>query len=193
VGAPAGSVPSLIALAASPPAPAPVVSAVSAPVHVAYIILIALHVTAAVVGFAGVGLSGVYAGTARHLDRPGAREEATRWFRSPNRAAWGVLAVPFLAVAAVGVGGAPGELGRLWIDGALAIWLGAAVVLLGVVRPAEAELRTLLGPAVPPDGPGATARTDLAIGAAARRLTVGAAACDVAFVAALGLMIWQPA
>ena len=151
--------------------------------HDAYVVLVALHVISAVVGFAAIALSGVYGGTAGHLDRPGAMAETRRFFSTPNRAALATLAVPFFAVAALAAGGHRSEFGHLWVSAALVVWVAAAGVFTAVVRPAERALAQLLQ-GEPPD--------TAAVASVARRLSRAAAACDVAFVVALGLMIWQP-
>jgi hypothetical protein len=65
----------------------------------------------------------------------------------------------------------------------LAVWLVAAVVLVVVVRPAEARIRAALSD--PDSDPDDLTR-------AGRTLARGAAACDIAFVVALGLMIFRP-
>lgn len=167
--------------------------------RIAFDVLVGLHVASAIVGFGGVALSGAYGYTAEHLERRGAMDEARRWFTSPNRAEWALLAVPFFAVAALLAGGRQYEFSHLWVDAALGIWVLAASTVLGVVRPAEAVLRHALtstpsvSAAAIPDAPGAVAaEVSPAVARAARRLQWGAGTCDVAFVAALCLMIWQP-
>jgi hypothetical protein len=143
-------------------------------------VLVAAHVVAALLGFGAVALSGIYAGLAGRPAEPGAAEESARYFRSPGRAEWLVLAVPFLGVAALSLRPDGADFGHIWVVGALLIWAVAAGLLLGVVRPAEGDLRRSSVAARPAAGP-------------ARRLKWGAAACDVLFVAALVLMIGQPA
>ena len=138
---------------------------------------------AAVVGFGAVAISGVYGAGATDLTRAEALDDARRWFGVPNRLELALVAVPVFALAALVFGGRQRDLGQLWVDAALIVWLGAGAVVAFVVHPAEARLRTLL----------AGADIDLTAAAAAgRRLSRGAAVCDVAFVVALGLMIWQP-
>jgi hypothetical protein len=151
--------------------------------HDAYVVLVTLHVISAVVGFAAIALSGIYGGTAGHLDKAGAIAESRRFFATPNRLALATLAVPFFAVAALAAGGHRSEFGDAWVSAALAVWLVVAGVFTSVVRPAERDLAQLLQ-AEPPD--------PAAVAPVARRLSRAAAGCDVAFVIALGLMIWQP-
>jgi hypothetical protein len=146
---------------------------------VAFDALVALHVVSAVVGFGAVALSGVYGATAAHPHRPGAAEETARYFRSPSRAEWLVVAVPFLGAAALGVRPEGADFGAVWVLGGALAWLVAAALLLGVVRPAECQIRAAVA------DPGTAAE-------AGRRLKWAAAASDVLFVAALVLMVGQP-
>jgi hypothetical protein len=146
---------------------------------VLYDVLVALHVVSAVVGFGAVALSGVYGSMARHVDRPEAREETARYFRSPGRAEWLVLLVPFLGAAALGARPEGANFGAVWVITAAAVWLGAAVLFLAVVRPAQGQIR-------------AAADLEQTAGAG-RRLMWAALASDVLFVVALVLMIGQPA
>jgi hypothetical protein len=146
---------------------------------VLYDALVALHVISAVVGFGAVALSGVYGATARHAGRPDAREEIARYFRSPGRAEWLILLVPFLGAAALGVRPEGADFGAIWVVSAGVLWLAAAALLLRVVRPAERQIRAAAGEAGPTS-------------AAGRRLMWAAAGSDVLFVAALVLMVGQP-
>lgn len=146
-------------------------------------VFVGLHVASAVIGFGALAFSGVYGGTARQLDKAGAAAEARRFFARPNQATWAILAVPFFGVAALLAGDRSSQLGQLWVIAALVIWLGVAGVFTGAARPAERQLGQLL--ALPDPDP-------QLVRAAARRLSRAAAVCDVAFVVALGLMIWQP-
>jgi hypothetical protein len=151
--------------------------------HDVFVVLVALHVVCAVVGAGAVALSGVYAGTARHLERTGALEEARRWFASPNVAALAMLTVPFLGAGALIAGARSAQLDHPWVIAAFVVWLAIAGLLTGVVRPGERVLGELLS----------AAEVDFSRAAAqARRLSFAAAACDLGFVVALGLMIWQP-
>lgn len=144
-----------------------------------YDALVALHVLAAVVGFGAVGLSGVYGGTARHVDRPEAGEEAARYFRAPGRAEWLVLAVPFLGAAALAFRPEGADFGAVWVVSGAVVWLAAAALLLGVVRPEEGRIRAAAG-----------GRNGVA--ASGRRLMWAGAISDLLFVVALVLMVGQP-
>jgi hypothetical protein len=147
---------------------------------VAYDTLVALHVISAVVGFGAVAVSGVYGGIARNLQGGGVTEETARYFRSPGRAEWLVLAVPFLGAAALAARPGDDRFGEVWVLTAAAVWLLASIILLAMVRPAERRIRT-----AQPGGAG--------LATAGRRLMWAAVAMDVLFVVALVLMIGQPA
>ena len=109
---------------------------------VAYDTLVALHVISAVVGFGAVAISGVYGAIARNSQGGGATEETARYFRSPGRAEWLVLAVPFLGAAALAARPGDDRFGAVWVLAAAAVWLLASIILLAVVRPAERQIRT---------------------------------------------------
>lgn len=154
----------------------------------AYVALVVAHVVCAVVAFGGIGLGGVYGATAAHLERPGALDEARRWFGAPNRAVLALPFVPVFGVVALVAGGRSGQLGHVWTAAALVVWLAAGFLAVRVVLPAHRRIGLLL--AVGFDG--GTSVDGSAVAAAARRLSRAATACDVAFVVALALMIWQP-
>ena len=144
--------------------------------------LVVLHVVAAVTGFGFVAVSGVYAGTARHLDRPGAADEARRFFAVRAGAEWSLLAVPLLGLAVTVV---RGDVGQAWVAIALMLWAVAASLVFAVVRPARSDVRAALGAAT-----GGDERRPLA--AAATRLARAAAAVDVVFVLAVVDMVYRP-
>lgn len=156
--------------------------------RVLYDVLVGLHVACAVIGFGAVAISGTYGGAARRLGQGDAAEEAGRYFSRRGLAEWLVLPVPVFGAAALAV--RPGGSGwtDAWVLTAAGIWLVAAGLLLGVVRPAEARIaRWLRGHPAP------TGARDGGARQAGNLLVWGAAACDVLFVAALALMVTQPA
>ena len=154
--------------------------------HGIYLALVACHVGAALLGFGAVALSGVYAASARRLDRPGALEETARFFRARSVGQWAIMAVPILGVAAVAI--QPGGHGLLhpWVVIALVLWLVAAAAVVAVASPARASLRAALR--APGPGPADPA----AVAAAARRLAAAAAVCDAVFVVAVIDMVIRP-
>jgi hypothetical protein len=152
----------------------------------AYDVLVALHVAAAVVGFGSVAMSGVYGGSARRADREEAMEELRRYFGPPGRLELLIAVVPFLGAAALAVGPGTSHFGQAWVAVGIALWLVAAGLLFGVVRPAEATLRRTIKAAPPVDGPGHGLRS------AGVRLQWAAAASDLIFLVALVVMVIKP-
>jgi hypothetical protein len=156
--------------------------------HPLYDTLVTLHVLSAVIGFGAVAISGVYGASASHQGRGDAGEETSRYFRSSGRAEWLVLLVPFLGAAALGSRPGGGGFSATWVVAAELVWLTAAGLLLGVIRPAERRIRAALRPVPdPPEG-----AVPAGVEAAGRRLMWAATACDVLFVAAFLLMVYQP-
>ena len=145
--------------------------------------MVVAHVVCAVVGFGSVALSGVYGGIARRsAGRPESmgpqtaeREEASRYFDSRGWAEWLILLVPFLGAAALAVKRGKGDFGDVWVVGGMVAWVAAAVLLIGVVRPAETRIRSAV-----------------AVAESGRRLMWAGVASDLLFVGALALMVTQP-
>lgn len=197
----------------------------------AYDVLVGLHVAAALVGFGSVALSGVYgvnarrAGDVRSGRQPAAwehtagavtapadlpdtdlpdteMEELRRYFGSAGRLEWALLAVPVFGILAVLVGPGSGALAQVWVGLGFGLWVLAAGLLLGVVRPAEARLRQAVAapapaPAQPPAAPAAPAQPPAPTPApvlvrSGRALAWASAACDGLFVVALLVMVIKP-
>ncbi len=162
--------------------------------QLAYVVLVVAHVTSALVGFGALGLSGVYAGTARRFERPDALEEAARYFRARAVGEWAIAAVPLLGAAAVLVEPHSKGLGQPWIGVGLGLWLVASAVAGFLARPARIALEAALVAATA-DGVLATAigeADSAALRKAATRLAVAAAVCDVIFVVAAVDMVVKP-
>lgn len=159
----------------------------------AYDVFVALHVAAAVLGFGSVALSGVYGGNARRLDQESAAEELRRYFRAPGRVELALLAVPVFGAAALALDPGSRGFGELWVDVGLGLWAVAAVLLLGIVRPAEAVLRRASRAAEVPEEPvGHGLISERGLPAAGRRLQWAAAGTDLIFLVALIVMVIKP-
>lgn len=137
-----------------------------------YDALVALHVACALAGFGAVAVSGIYGGLARN---PASRTETERFFESRLLAEWLIVPVPFLGLGALLADHRSSALGEVWVVGGSIIWVAATVLLLAVVRPAEARLRS----ATRPERDG-------------RVLMWAGIFSDVLFVLALALMVTQP-
>jgi hypothetical protein len=164
-----------------------------------YDLLVGLHVLCVVIGFGSVAVSGAYGTLGRHAGTPRARSETTeelrRFFAADSRLSYLLVLGPPIGVAALTVRPGGSELGQFWTLAGLVAWVAASTLLLGVVRPAEAQIRAATAaPERRPDDevdPPPTATP--AIAAAARRLAWSAAACDLIFAVVLVLMVTQPA
>lgn len=171
--------------------------------HGVYDILVGLHVVCAVVGFGAVAISGAYGAIGRRPGgsdggartgsdggaRTGSTEEVNRFFTSPNRAEYLLVVAPLFGIAAMSVRPGGSEFGDLWAIFGFVVWVVASALLVGVVRPAEAEIRSGRGAGGGSAGGGAAAG---GWASPAVRLMWAGAACDLLFVAALMMMVIQP-
>ncbi len=140
-----------------------------------YDVLVALHVTFAVIGFASVALSGAYGAIARG----GNVDELSRYLSGRTSASLGVIVAPVFGIAAMAVRPGGSEYSQLWAIAGMVIWLVAGTLLLAVVRPTETRLRSKTTPA-----------DELRVHAT--RLAWAAAASDLLFLGALLMMVTQP-
>ncbi len=149
---------------------------------IAYDTVLAVHIVAGFIGFGAMGVSGWFAAQARR--RPGS-EAVRRYFRpGTNWVARAVYLVPLSGLALLYMGGNPGsEAGEAWVVAGVVIWCVATGMAVLVLWPAEKELAHLLG-TPPPD----TGR----LGTLSRRVGYSAAVVDVAYVAAVWLMVAKP-
>lgn len=182
-----------------------------------FLVLVLLHVTSALVGFASIGFAGIYASRARlmaHRALPGDRavpgpmgpgqrsevaeqgadmEELLRYFERPAGLWPALVAVPFLGLGALASKPSLGGLDQAWVLGALLVWLSAALVAASLVVPALRQMRSML---LRRDGPaeqgGAQEAERIRFARLATLASRGAACCDVLFFVALALMIWRP-
>lgn len=154
--------------------------------HAVFVALVLLHVAAAIIGFATAALEGVYGASWRRWQTEALSDETKRFFRSELPTIHALWAVPVLGIAALAVKGGD-DLGDAWALSALLLWALAAVVTAMVVVPARRSLQAELAVVeVGTEVPAGTLAT-------ARRLSRGAAVCDVVFVAAFVLMVFRPA
>lgn len=154
--------------------------------HVVFVVLVVLHVATAVIGFATVAIEGVYGASWRRWQTETLGEETKRFFASDLPTIHALWAVPVLGLAALAVEGG-NHFGQAWAVSALLLWVLAAAVATAVVVPARRSLQAeLVGVEIGATVPAGTRAT-------ARRLSRGAAVCDVVFVIAFVLMIFRPA
>jgi len=146
--------------------------------------LLACHVLAGLVGFGALGASGAFALAVARARDLAALDAARRYF-SPGRnlASRAVLLVPVFGGALLGLDPADARRAFPWIG--LGLWLAAVAIASAVVWPAERELQAgLAARRAGPPGP---------LGAPARRVVLGAAGTTLCFLAALVVMVAQPA
>lgn len=152
-----------------------------------YSILLVLHVAAALVGFAALGITGLQAARVRRgPDQPGAGG-LRRYFRpGVNWAGRLLYAVPVLGFALVADSGGAFDAGEAWVVGGLGLWLVAAVAGEAVVWPGERRIQLLVTHRW--DDPAATAALDREC----RRVAAVSAALIGVFVAAVVVMVGKP-
>jgi hypothetical protein len=159
---------------------------------IAYGVALAVHVVSAVVGFALLGLSGLYGAWSGRSETPEGRRDLRQYFGRVNRAGQTLWAVPVAGGVALWIHSGATALGKAWVFAALACWAVAMVLAVSVIWPAERRIRPIV--VAFDDDPGAVpspaTRSELAD--LCRPLVRAAAACDCVFVVALALMVLQP-
>ena len=151
-----------------------------------YDVFIALHVSLALVGFGAVALSGAYG----IVGRKGLSRELVRFISGRTWAELALVAAPLFGVAAMTVRPGGSEFAQLWAIAGLTIWVLASALLLGVLRPAEAKLRSAVTEA---QRGAASGDADKAIRAHSTRIVWAGAVSDLLFLCALMMMVTQPA
>ena len=158
--------------------------------YVAYGSALTVHVASAVVGFGMLGLSGLYGSWGRHLDSAKELRDLRQFFGTPNRIGRSLWLIPVAGGAALWLNHGVRTLDQAWVIAALVCWVAATVAATGVIWPGEAQIRSLLADA-PPHGK-LDVDTEERLAALCRPMVPAAAACDVLFVMALGLMVLKP-
>jgi hypothetical protein len=168
---------------------------------VAALVLVLAHVLCALAGYGSIAMAGVYGGIGRHPDKPGAVGDLRRFFGPSSRMVLLVVPVPFLGAAALTVQHGASAIGRPWAGAAFGLWALSLVVTFGWIRPTWRRIGTLVL-SLPQAGQDRSAGVTeqprgsevvlAELGSACRRMEVTAGICDVVFVVALMLMIFQP-
>ncbi len=148
-------------------------------------LFLALHVLAAVAGFAAIGATGAHAAALRRAADPFASGALVRFF-SPGRnlAARSVLLVPLFGAVLLGLGN---DASRLYPWLGLGLWTVAIGLASSIVWPGERRIQQAFSGA-PPESHDAVC----ALGSVAARVERGAAATTLCFLLALVVMIAQP-
>jgi hypothetical protein len=158
----------------------------------AYGVALGVHIVAAGLGFGTIALSGVYAARCRHVRTAEDQSEVERFFRSPHRVGRTLWAVPVAGGCALWIHDGAGALGQAWAVAAGGVWAVAILLAVSVIWPAERRLRPILTAAGRACLPFPAASPGSEPAGLCLRIERAAAVGDVAFVLALGLMIFQP-
>jgi len=154
---------------------------VSAPL---YDVLVVLHVVSAIVGFGAIAVSGLEASSGRRSPDPAADESLVAYFRpGTSWPARSVFLVPVLGLILL-FGGDRSDASRSWPWIGLALWVAAMGLATGICWPSEHRAQEALATDVP----------DVArFRQACCRLERGVVLIEVLVVAAVAVMILQPA
>jgi len=120
-------------------------------------------------------------------------EELTRYFGRPARFWKAILFVPVFGLLALWAQPRTKGLDQIWTLGALLVWVVATLVVVGLVVPALNQMRAILlaEPAAPLSAAAEVSRR-ARLAQAGAMASRGAVFCDLLFLVALALMIWQP-
>src|SRR5579864_1458717 len=117
-----------------------------------YRIVLALHILAAIVGFGGVLLNGVYAAKARARPGPeGAAIAQANYEVSYGWAQWFIYAVLILGFALVGMSDKLIKFSQTWVWLAVVLYVAIIGILHGVHRPNVRRLDELMRQGNPAD------------------------------------------
>jgi hypothetical protein len=156
-----------------------------------YLVLVALHALAALVGFGALGATGAYASALRRSPEKAATAAMRRFFRpGRNVASRMVLFVPLLGGAALALG--RDEVARAfpWIG--LGLWTIAVAVASAWLWPAERAIQHLVARISSEGEPGEDGRDGASLERACRRCERAATLTSLCFLAALVVMVAQP-
>ncbi len=161
-----------------------------------YKLLLLLHIIAAIVGFGGVLLNGIYAAQARQRPGPAGRAITEANYSVSKIAEMFIYAVPVLGLAAMGLSDGAWEFSQTWIWLSLVLYVVGMGISHGVMFPGTRRIIELLremeaAPAggVPSGGPPPQVAQLEATG---KRLTMGSMVLNLILVAIIALMIWKP-
>ena len=118
-----------------------------------YQVVLAIHILAAIVGFGGVLLNGVYAQQGRK--RGGAEWAAVseaNEFVSHRVAEPAIYLVPLLGFALIGMSDKLWKFSQLWVSASLGLYIVALGIAHAVLIPTHRKINALLRSAAPPAG-----------------------------------------
>lgn len=159
-----------------------------------YDLLLLLHISAAIVGFGGVVLNGVYGAQAKQRPGPGglAISEAN-YFVTTKICEIAIYLVPLFGFGLIGTSDSAWKFSQTWVIASLVMYVIALGVAHAVLLPngkvmLQLQRELVAGP--PPAGgpPPQVAQME----AAGKKLAVGGTINNLLLVAILVMMIWKP-
>ncbi|HUQ38783.1 MAG TPA: DUF2269 family protein [Acidimicrobiales bacterium] len=160
----------------------------------AWKVLLLLHILAAIFGFGGVVLNGVYGARAKARGPNGGLAIAEANFHVTEKwAAKFIYAVPVLGVGLVVMSDGVFELSQMWVWLSLILFFTAMGISHGVMFPTAKKMQSLMrdmesGP--PPQGGPPPQVAELE--ALGRQMGILGMTLNLHLVAILALMIWKP-
>lgn len=158
-----------------------------------YNVVLLLHILAAIVGFGGVILNGLYAAEGQKRPGPGGLAIAEANYKvSVSVAEKFIYAVPLLGIALVLLG--EWSWGDTWVWLSLVVYVLALGLSHSMVIPNARRINGLLAEMVSAGPPAGGPPPQVAqIAALGKRIGAASMVLDLALVAILVLMIWKPA
>ena len=147
-----------------------------------YNLLLLLHIAAAIVGFGGVALAGLYNRKAMRAGSAAANISTVN-FEVNKISEYAIYAVFVLGIGLVGASGGLYKFSQAWVSAAFALYIVGVGVAHGLLIPSHRKLNTALASSGPDSPEVASLNSRLAIGGAINNLVL---------VAILVLMIWKP-
>ncbi|MEY4175880.1 MAG: putative integral rane protein [Actinomycetota bacterium] len=158
-----------------------------------YRIVLLLHIIAAIVGFGGVVLNGLYAAQSQQRPGPSGRAVSEANYSVAMVAEKFVYAVPVLGIALVLLSDGAFSFGTTWVWLSLVLYVLALGLSHSVMIPGHRRLNALLlemeQQAPPAGGPPPQVAQ---IGAIGKKLAGVSMVLNLALVVMLALMIWKP-
>jgi uncharacterized membrane protein len=149
-----------------------------------YDFFLLLHLVAAIVGFGGVLLNGLYGAQAKQRPGPGglAIVEANYWV-SVNVAEKAIYLVPIFGFALIGLSDGLYEFSQTWVTASLVLYVIGLVNARLVLLPTQRHMINMMKEG-PPD--------PMKMESAGRRLGMFGGLSHLLFTAIMVLMIWKP-
>lgn len=157
-----------------------------------YRVLLLLHIVAAIVGFGGVLLNGVYAAQSQQRPGPAGRAVSEANYAVSMIAEKFIYAVPVLGLLMLWASDGAYSLGTTWVWLSLAIYVAALGVSHSVLLPGHRRLNALLlelEQAVPAGGPPPQVAQIEGLG---KRMAATSVVLHLSLVVILVLMVWKP-